>query len=140
MAETFGIDSLDLKVRRTVPHLPEEEQAHANEVLADWVQAEGVRPYGGRNPCLLKVSNPKHKCHPKGRCDGYVGFSVLDHMEWWRDFTGGFVLTAHPYALGTLAALFRWADANGISAEVYHPRRSWYWPGETFLIVLQGKQ
>jgi hypothetical protein len=145
-----SINSPSGKVRSTLQQLSAEEQAHANGLLADWVEAEGVQPYGAPSFCLMKVADAEHQCHPRGRClersPEYTAsgplewFSVLDHPEWWQDDQGNFILTAHPYFLTGLAALFKWAEANKIGVEVFHPKHSWYWPGETQLIVVKRKR
>jgi hypothetical protein len=143
MVKMQRIRSPSWKVKATLAQLPEEEQARANQLLADWVEVEGVKPYEERDPCLLAVAAPKHRCLPAGRgkdCVAMESFPVIDHPEWWRDGAGRFIFTAHPYVLHGLADLFRWADAAGVSVEVYHPRRSWYYPDHTQLIVLKGRK
>jgi hypothetical protein len=143
------LESPSLKVRSTVSHLPKAERRRALRLLEAWIKQERVTPYEDRDPCLLELADPQHKCHPSGWClrhspeyqpsASHEGFAVLDHPEWWQNAQGRFISTAHPYHLSGLGALFKWGEANGISVAVYPPRNSWYYPDRTQLIVLRGK-
>jgi hypothetical protein len=138
------LKSPSLKVRSAMDHLPAAERVRARELLEAWLDREDVTAYEDRDPCLRSVADSQHQCPARGwglkesDCVGFEPFPVLDHPEWWQDTQGKFILTAHPYFLTGLAALFAWGAANGVTVEVFHPRSSWYYPGHTQLIVLKG--
>jgi hypothetical protein len=123
------------------------EEKKSRRMMTEWALAEKVSPYRGRgNPCLLKLLNCKHRCSlswPHFPCfeaeRSPYRFHVLDHLEWWREQNGRFVITAHPYDMYEYHELREWCHKHGLDVSAGAPEHSWYFLDTTHLIVVKGR-
>lgn len=66
----------------------------------------------------------------------------LEHAVLFRSHDGRCWLTYQPYALpeDVRDRVKGWAKEHGLAAEVYPPSASWYFPGDTCLVVITRKE
>ena len=123
---------------RMAQHKAEEREA-AQELLNRWVQENSARPCGRQYGCLRRLANPQHHCNSNA-CYAFRWPHALDHAEWWTGPNGEFIVTAHPYEVGEndRRELARIAEEYGATLAI-NREGSWYWPGTTWLVVLQGR-
>ena len=65
----------------------------------------------------------------------------IDHARIFKNTeTGAMCLTYQPYreAVESVQAIEQWANGNELKADIYSPEYSWYYPGETLLIIIRS--
>ena len=119
-----------------------EAAAHRN--LKAFLAEYDVRPYRGRaRDCLKHLEKPRHRCtsmecyHQEYR--QIPGGTLFDHIERWRaPNQGRWVVTAHPYDNYRTDDFVEHWRKRGVVARVKPPEASWYFPGNTYLVIVEG--
>jgi hypothetical protein len=123
---------------------PEVEQV-ALDRLAAWLH-RGYR-FSLGHPCLDYVEHGRCGCARRGLAE-FREYEEsreelgrwADHVHRWRHGDGTHVLTAQPYDLAEdrLASLVKETAGRGLTYQV-EPDGSWWYPGQTTLIVIRRR-
>jgi hypothetical protein len=114
-------------------HRDPEVDRLAVERLAAWLD-RGYR-FSLGHPCLSGVARGRCQCHGLGPSRAWA-----DHVHRWIwGFDGSRVLTSQPYGFGAAMEAELLTDTAGWGLEaVVEPEGSWWYPGETTLIVIRA--
>ena len=107
-------------------------------IFERWVNENGIDKYTGAAPCDLA----RYLKHGGRGCRlNLERPPCTDHARLFKNSkTGKVWFVSQPYdsPKDAMQQVLPWAKEKGLTATVYSPNASWYNPGSTCLIVIEG--